>query len=36
MFGLLKDFGRIAIRYDRCPKVLLSTIALSANDIFWQ
>jgi transposase len=30
MFGRLKDWRRIASRYDRCPKVFLSAIALAA------
>ena len=30
MFGRLKDWRRVATRYDRCPKVFLSAIALSA------
>jgi transposase len=30
MFGKLKDWRRIATRYDRCPKVFLSAIALAA------
>jgi hypothetical protein len=33
MFGRLKDWRRIATRYDRCPKVLLC--ALAATSIFW-
>ena len=35
MFGRLKDWRRIATRYDRCPKVFLSAIALAAAVIFW-
>jgi len=35
MFGRLKDWGRVATRYDRCPKVFLSAIALSAIVIYW-
>jgi transposase len=35
MFRWLKDWRRIAIRYDRCPKVFLSAIALAATVIFW-
>ena len=27
MFGRLKDWRRVATRYDRCPKVFLSVIA---------
>jgi transposase len=35
MFGRLKDWRRIATRYDRCPKVFLSAIARAATVIFW-
>ena len=35
MFGRLKDWRRIATRYDRCPKVFLSAIALAATVTFW-
>jgi transposase len=35
MFGRLKDWRRIATRYDRCPKVFLSAVALAAAVIFW-
>ena len=35
MFGRLKDWRRIATRYDRCPRVFLSAIALAATIIFW-
>lgn len=35
MFGRLKDWRRIATRYDRCPKVFLSAIALAALVIYW-
>lgn len=34
MFRRLKDWRRIATRYDRCPKVFLSAIALAAAVIF--
>ena len=34
-FGRLKGWRRIATRYDRCPKVFLSAIALAATVIFW-
>ena len=34
MFGRLKDW-RVATRYDRCPKVFLSAIALAATVIYW-
>jgi transposase len=30
MFGQLKDWRRVATRYDRCPKVFLSAVALAA------
>ena len=35
MFGRLKDWRRVATRYDRCPKVFLSAIALAATVMFW-
>lgn len=35
MFGWLKDWRRIATRYDRCRKVFLSAVALAATFIFW-
>ncbi|KXF88971.1 transposase [Phaeobacter inhibens] len=35
MVGRLKDWRRVATRYDRCPKVFLSAIALAAAVIFW-
>jgi len=35
MFGRLKDWRRVATRYDRCPKVFLSAIALAAAILFW-
>lgn len=35
MFGRLKDWRRLATRYDRCPKVFLSAIALAALVIYW-
>lgn len=35
MFGRLKDWRRVATRYDRCPKVFLSAIALAATAIYW-
>jgi transposase len=35
MFGRLKDWRRIATRYDRCPKVFLSAVALAATIIYW-
>ncbi len=35
MFGRLKDWRRVATRYDRCPKVFLSAIARAATVIYW-
>ena len=35
MFGRLKDWRRVATRYDRCPQVFFSAIALAATVIFW-
>ncbi|MFW8637492.1 transposase, partial [Cribrihabitans pelagius] len=35
MFGRLKDWRRVATRYDRCPKVFPSAIALAALVIYW-
>ena len=35
MFGRLKDWRRVATRYDRCPKVFMSAIALAATVMFW-
>ncbi len=35
MFGRLKDWRRVASRYDRCPKVFLSAVALAATVMFW-
>jgi transposase len=35
MFGRLKDWRRVATRYDRSPTVFLSAIALAANVICW-
>ncbi|MCZ4368846.1 transposase [Sulfitobacter dubius] len=35
MFGRLKDWRRVATRYDRCPRVFLSAIALAATVINW-
>ena len=35
MFGQLKDWRRVATRYDRCPKVVLSAVALAATVMFW-
>ena len=35
MFGRLKDRRRVATRYDKCPRVFLSTIALATFVTFW-
>ena len=35
MFGRLKDWRRVATRYDRCPKTFFSAIALAALVIYW-
>ena len=35
MFGRIKDWRRVAMRYDRSPVVFLSAIALAALVIFW-
>ncbi|MES3097480.1 IS5 family transposase [Sphingomonas aerolata] len=35
MFGRLKDWRRVATRYDRCPTVFFSAVALGATVIFW-
>ena len=35
MFARLKDWRRIATRYDRCAKTFLSAVALAATVIFW-
>ena len=35
MFGRLKDWRRVATRYDRCPNVFFSAICLAATIMFW-
>ncbi|SIS51000.1 DDE family transposase [Phaeovulum vinaykumarii] len=35
MFGRLKDWRHVPTRYDRCPKLFLSAIALAATVIYW-
>lgn len=35
MFGRLKDWRRIATRYDRCAHTFFSAITLDATVIFW-
>jgi transposase len=35
MFGRLKDWRRVATRYDRCAKTILSAVALAATVLLW-
>lgn len=35
MFARLKDWRRIATRYDRCAGLFLSALALAATVLFW-
>ena len=35
IFGRLKDWRRVATRYDRCPNVFLSAIAPAATVTYW-
>jgi putative transposase len=35
MFGSLKDWRRIATRYDRCAHTFMSAICIAATVIFW-
>jgi transposase len=35
MFGRLKDWRRIAMRYDRCAHTFISAICIAATVIFW-
>ena len=35
MFGRLKDWRRIATRYDRCAHTFMSAISIAAAVIFW-
>ncbi len=34
-FGRLKDWRRIATRYDRCAHTFMSAICIAATVIFW-
>ena len=34
MFGRLKDWRRVATRYDSCPKVFFSAVPLAATVMF--
>ena len=36
MFGRLKDWRRVATRYDRRPEVVRSAVALAATVMLWQ
>ncbi len=35
MFGRLKDWRRIAMRYDRCAHTFLSAITIAATVTYW-
>ena len=35
MFARLKDWRRIAMRYDRCANIFMSACALAAVVMFW-
>ena len=35
MFGRLKDWRRVATRYDRCAHTFFSAICIAAIVIFW-
>lgn len=35
IFGRLKEWRRIATRYDRCPTVFFSATCLAATVMFW-
>ena len=35
MFGRIKDWRRIATRYDRCAHTFFSALAIAATVIFW-
>jgi transposase len=35
MFARLKDWRRIATRYDRCAHTFMSAIALAVTVLFW-
>jgi transposase len=34
-FGRIKDWRRIAMRYDRCAHTFFSAICIAATIIFW-
>jgi transposase len=35
MFGKLKDWRRIATRFERCTCTFMSTICIAATVVFW-
>ena len=35
MFGRLKDWRRISMRYDRCAHTFMSAICIAATVMFW-
>ena len=35
LLAALIDWRSVATRYDRCPKVFLSAVALAATVVFW-
>lgn len=35
MFGRMKDWRRVATRYDRCAHTFMSAIVLAATMLFW-
>ena len=35
MFGRLKEWRRVAMRYDRCAHTFFSAICMAATEIFW-
>ena len=35
MFGRLKDWRRIAMRYDRCAHTFMSAVCLASSVLFW-
>ena len=35
MFGRIKDWRRVAMRYDRCAHTFMSAISIAAAVIFW-
>jgi putative transposase len=35
MFGRIKDWRRVAMRYDRCAHAFFSAICLAATVLFW-